>query len=108
VWRGRGRRLRRLEEELASAKVERAELSRRLELFESIAAVAGALRAGPVPTAPIPPGLMAAARDPGGRDLPVRLHVAGTEIIAVVDSQGDPREWWTAIWHLAAPEERPP
>jgi hypothetical protein len=107
MWRGRGRRLRRVEEELASAKAERAELSRRLELFETIAAVAGAVHAGPVPGAPIPAGLIAAAREPAGRDLPVRLQVAGTEVIAVVDGQGDPREWWTAIWHLAGPEEPP-
>jgi plasmid stabilization system protein ParE len=108
VWRGARRRLRRLEEELASAKAERADLSRRLELFETIAAAAGAPEAGRPPSAPLPPALIAAAREPGVQDVPVRLDVGGAEVIAVVDSDGDPREWWTAIWQLASPEEARP
>jgi hypothetical protein len=101
VWRRR-RRLQQLETELADGKAERAELRRRLDWFETIAAAAGASRSGAVPTAPLPASLVAAARDQRMHDVAVRLDVAGAEVIAVVGGAGDPREWWTAIWSVAA------
>jgi hypothetical protein len=97
VW-GR-RRLHRLEEEIAEAKADSAALRDRLDLFESIAAAAGAA-VGPVPEAPMPPELVAAAREVHSQDIPVRLNVSGTEVIAIIGGPGDPREWWTAIWQL--------
>jgi hypothetical protein len=100
VWR-KGHRLRRLESEIAAGKAERADLRRRLELFETIAAAAGVSQQDPVPSAPMPPGLTAAARDLRAHNVPVQLDVAGTEVIAIIGGPGDPREWWTAIWHLA-------
>lgn len=93
-------RLQRLERELATARAERADLRRRLDWFETIAAAAGASGRGAVPTAPMPASLVAAAHDPRLNDVAVRLDVAGTEIIAVVGGAGDPREWWTAIWRI--------
>jgi|HubBroStandDraft_1064217.scaffolds.fasta_scaffold193197_2 hypothetical protein len=100
--RGR-RRLRDLEVEVAEARAEGAELRQRIELFESMAAAAGAT-IGPVPLAPMPPELVAAARELPRDDVPMRLDVAGVEVIAVVGGPGDPREWWTAIWELAGHE----
>ncbi len=100
MWRRR-HRLQRLETELAEGKAERAELRRRLDWFETIAAAAGASRRGAVPTAPLPASLVAAARDPRMHDVAVRLDVAGADVIAVVGGAGDPREWWTAIWGIA-------
>lgn len=99
------------------AKAERAELRRRLEVFEAIAAAAGAsdegARAagpprGPVPSAPMPPGLIAAARELRSHDAAVRLDVAGADLVAVVGGPGDPREWWTAIWQFAGSEPAGP
>jgi hypothetical protein len=132
MWRRR-RRLQRLETEIAQGKAERAELRRRLEWFETIAAAAGAaapgtdpqraallstdlpsttaVRAGrqsTVPSAPLPPNLLAAARDLRSQDVPVRLEVAGAEVIAIVGGPGDPRDWWTAIWRTAGPETADP
>jgi hypothetical protein len=104
VWR-RKRDFRRLADELAEAKVERAELRRRLEAFEEIAAAAGAA-VGMVPDAPVPTELIAAARERRAEDVPVRLDVAGGEVFAVVGGPGDPREWWTAIWHFARRDEQ--
>lgn len=101
MWRRR-HRLQRLETELAEGKAERAELRRRLDWFEAIAAAAGASGGNAVPAAPLPASLMAAARDQRMHDVAVRLDVAGTEVIAVVGGAGDPREWWTAIWGIAA------
>jgi hypothetical protein len=132
MWR-RTRRLQQLETEIARGKAERAELRRRLDWFEAIAAAAGAaapgtdpggaaLRSeglpsttppgttppraghGAVPLAPLPPNLLAAARDLRGHDVPVRLEVAGAEVIAVIGGAGDPQEWWTAIWETAGAE----
>jgi hypothetical protein len=97
VW-GR-RRLRRLEGEIAEARADSAALRDRLDVFESIAAAAGAA-VGPVPAAPMPPELLAAARELHDEDIPVRLNVLGTEVIAVIGGPGDPREWWTVIWQL--------
>jgi hypothetical protein len=102
VWRVR-RGLRRLEDELAEAKASQDELRRRLEHFEMIAVAAGAAARSPVPAAPMPMSLVAAARELHRRDVPVRLDVRGAEVVAVVDGEGDPRDWWTAIWELAAP-----
>jgi hypothetical protein len=132
MWQRR-RRLQQLETEIAQGKAERAELRRRLDWFETIAAAAGAAapgtdpqgiallntdlpsttlpRAGQqstVPLAPLPPNLVAAARDLRSRDVPVRLEVAGAEVIAIVGGPGDPREWWTAIWRTAGPETSDP
>jgi hypothetical protein len=131
-------RLQQLETEVARGRAERAELRRRLDWFETIAAAAGAVapgtdpegtaplntglptatppsatppRAGPqstVPLAPLPPNLLAAARDLRGHDVPVRLEVAGAEVIAVVGGPGDPQEWWTTIWRTAGPEAADP
>ena len=117
MWRVR-RRLQRLESELAEARDGQADLQRRLERFEMIAAAAGAevspaapgaaiagpSKAGPgAPSGPTPPSLLAAARELHRREVPVRLDVGGTEVIAVVSGEGDPREWWAAIWQLASP-----
>jgi hypothetical protein len=114
VWRRR-HRLQRLETEIAEGKAERAELRRRLEQFEIIAAAAGAplpgesqpgtWQSGPVPAAPMPPSLLAAARDLRSWDVPVRLEVAGASAVAIVGGTGDPREWWSAIWQLASPAQ---
>jgi len=103
MWRGR-RRLRRLEGELFAARADQADLRRRLELFEQIAQSAGAA-IGDVPAMPMPPELVAAAREGRARDFPVHLDILGTKAIAVIGADGDPREWWTAIWQFAAPEE---
>ncbi len=99
MWRMR-RRLRRLEGEFAAARADQAELRQRLEFFEMIAAATGAAARHPVPSAPMPPPLVAAARELRRQDVPVRMDVGGTEVIAVIGGEGDPREWWTAIWEL--------
>jgi hypothetical protein len=98
VWRKR-RGFRRLADDLAEAKAEQAELRRRIEAFEMIAAAAGA-RVPDAPDAPVPPVLVAAAGERRSSDVPVRLDVADSEVFAVVGGPGDPREWWTAIWQL--------
>jgi hypothetical protein len=112
MWRRR-RRLLQLEAEVAQGKAERAELRLRLDWFEAIAAAAGAApsaqlprRQSETPMAP-PPNLLAAARDLPRHDVPVRLEVAGAEVIAVVGGPGDPREWWTAIWRTVGPDAGP-
>jgi hypothetical protein len=99
VWRTR-HRLRRLETELAAGQAERAELRRRLDWFETIAAAAGASAPSAAPTQPMPPSLVAAARDTRAQDVAVRLEVDGTELIAVIGGPGDPQEWWTAITRI--------
>ena len=103
VWRERRReRIRQLEDAVAEAQASQAELMRRLELFEKIAATAGVELGERQQPADVPEPLVAAARDPR-QDAPVRLDVAGREFIAVVGGEGgDPREWWTAIQHLAS------
>lgn len=104
MWRNR-RGFRRLADELAEARLEQAELRRRLEAFEMIAAAAGAAVAA-VPDAAVPPALIAAAGEQRSADVPVRLDVAGSEVFAVVGGPGDPREWWTAIRRLAGHDDR--
>lgn len=117
MWRTR-RRLRQLEAEVARARAERSALSRRLELFEELAAQAGrqlppddaqpGIGGRPVPVAsagPVPASLLAAARELRSEDVPVRLTVAGQDMVAVVGGPGDPSEWWRAIRALAG---RPP
>lgn len=99
MWRRR-RSLRRLADELADARAEQAELRRRVAAFEMIAAAA----APPGLSAPVPPALAAAARELRATEVPVRLDVAGTEVVAVVGGAGDPGQWWAAISRLAAPE----
>ena len=100
--------MQRLENEVAAGKAERADLRRRLELFEKIAAAAGATLDDPaadtvVTAEPVPPSLLAAAQDPRRSGAPVRLDVDGSELIAVVDGEaGDPHEWWSAIRRLAS------
>jgi hypothetical protein len=101
VWRKR-RGFRRLADELAEARVEQAELRRRIEAFEMIAAAAGAA----APDGPVPPALVAAAGERRSSDVPVRLDVADSEVFAVVGGPGDPREWWTAIWQVAGRTEQ--
>jgi hypothetical protein len=81
------RRLQRLEDELASAR----------------AAAGGAPDS--VPSGPMPPGLVAAARELHSQDFPVRVEMPGSEVIAVVGGGGDPREWWNAIWQIAGEHE---
>jgi hypothetical protein len=100
VWRTR-HRLQRLETELAAGRAERAQLRRRLDWFETIAAAAGAPPPGAEPAEPMPVSLVAAAREPRAQDVAVRLEVAGTEVIAVIGGAGDPHEWWSAIRHIA-------
>jgi len=95
--------MQRLEDQIAEAKKSQAELTRRLEVFEQIAAAAG-VELGDAPGAvDVPSPLVAAARDPR-HEAPVRLNVDGREFIAVVGGGegGDPAEWWTAIRHLAS------
>lgn len=103
MWRERRRqRIRQLEDAVADAQASQAELMRRLELFEKIAATAGVELGERQPVVDVPEPLVAAARDPR-QDTPVRLEVAGREFIAVVGGEGgNPREWWTAIQHLAS------
>jgi len=105
VW--RRRRLRRLEQEVAAARVAQAALQRRLEAFEQIAAAAGVRVSADDNTdtslQPVPATLIAAAREAHEKGSPVRLPVNGGEVIAVIgDEGGDPREWWAAIHRLAA------
>jgi hypothetical protein len=102
VWRGR-RRLRQLESEVAEAKADQAELRRRLEFFEMIAAAAGAATDSLAVAAPVPAPLVAAARELRQQDVAVRLDAGGAEVIAVIGGEGDPREWWLAICRLASP-----
>jgi septal ring factor EnvC (AmiA/AmiB activator) len=107
VWRAK-RRLQRLEQEVAEARVTQAALQRRLEAFEQIAAAAGAAvtpggDADDTSQQPVPATLIAAAREAHEKGSPVRLPVNGGEVIAVIgDEGGDPREWWAAIHRLAA------
>ena len=103
MWRRRRReQLRRLEEAVAEGRANQAQLARRLELFEKIAAAAGLELDAPAPPE-VPPSLLAAARDHSSTSASVRLDVGGRELIAVVGGdQGDPREWWAAIQRLAA------
>jgi hypothetical protein len=99
VWRRRGPSVRSLAAELAEARAEQAELRRRVAAFEMIAASA----APPDLAAPVPPVLAAAARDLRTTEVPVRLDVAGAEVVAVVGGAGDPRQWWAEICRLTAP-----
>jgi hypothetical protein len=98
VWKERrSQRMRRLESEVAAGKADRAELRRRLELFEKIAAAAGATLDDPAQND------AGATQDPRHSGAPVRLDVDGSELIAVVDGEGgDPHEWWSAIRRLAS------
>ena len=105
MWRRR-RRLQQLERELLAAKADQAELRQRMELFEKIAEAAG-VAIDSAPSSPVPPELLAAAREVHADEFPVHLDVAGTRAIAVISGAGDPREWWTAIGRLTAPTERP-
>jgi hypothetical protein len=94
--------MQRLEDAVAEAKASQAELTRRLEMFEKIAAAAGVELSDPPAAADVPRPLLAAAQDPR-QDAPVHLDVAGREFIAVVGGEGgDPHEWWAAIQHLVA------
>jgi hypothetical protein len=99
VWR-RGRSLRRLADELAEARAEQAELRRRVTAFEMIAAAAAPADLA----APLPPVLAAAARELRSTEVPVRLDVAGAEVVAVIGGGGDPSQWWAAICRLTTPE----
>jgi hypothetical protein len=94
--------MRRLENEVAAARANQADLTRRLELFEKIAAAAGVELTDPPEPGEVPPQLATAAQDPR-QDAPVRLNVDGREFVAVVGGGdgGDPIEWWTAIKQLA-------
>ncbi len=89
MW-GARRRLSRLDDETATAGAGQAEVTAHL-------AVTGSA----VPAAPMPRELLAAAHDAGNAMFPVRLQLAGASVVAVVCGEGDPREWWTAIWQFA-------
>jgi hypothetical protein len=98
-------RIRRLEEEISEARADRADLRQRLQLFERIAAAAGAgpevlpgLHVVTTPTGPLPMSLIAAANEGHAQQDPVWLEVGDGDVIAVVGGPGDPREWWSAIW----------
>lgn len=105
MW-SRRRRVEQLAQELAQTRAEQAALRQRLELFEAIAGAAGAALPDAgwwgrvVPSAPMPPGLLAAAGSDAERGAAVALDVSGNHVIAVVGGPGDPREWWSAVWHL--------
>jgi hypothetical protein len=108
VWQGR-RRLAQVEKELTATRAAQRELQQRVDMFEKIAAAAGASlhEAGPGDgparsLAPVPPNLLAAASERRAEGSPVRLAVGGRDVIAVIgdDEGGDPREWWTAIHKL--------
>jgi hypothetical protein len=92
--------VRRLAHELAETRAEQAELRRRLAVFEMIAAAA----APPDMSATLPPALAAAARELHATEVPVRLDVAGAEVVAVIGGAGDPHRWWAEICRLTAPE----
>lgn len=101
MWQ-RTRRLEQLEKEVAAARTAQADLQRRVDLFEQIAAAAGAAIDDTAPLQPVPPSLLAAAQDGHHDGSPVRLAVGGSEVIAVIgDEGGDPREWWATIHRLA-------
>jgi len=93
--------VRSLARELAEARAEQAELRQRIAAFEMIAAAA----APPDLAAPVPPALVAASREQRATEVPVRLDVAGAEVVAVVGGAGDPQEWWATIRRLAAADE---
>jgi hypothetical protein len=110
VWQGR-RRLAQVENELMATRTAQRVLQQRVDMFEKIAAAAGASlheagsgdgTAGSL--APVPPNLLAAAAERRAEGSPVRLAVGGRDVIAVIgdDEGGDPREWWTAIHKFAA------
>ena len=110
MWQRR-QRLARLEKEIADARTAQAALQQRVEVFEMIAAAAGAAldEALPdgrsaAPLAPVPATLLAAATVRRPQGAPVRLAVGGRDVIAVIgdDEDGDPREWWTAIHQLVS------
>jgi hypothetical protein len=107
----RRRRIRRLEVEVAEAWEGQQEIRRRLDLFERIAAAAGAAlpqdqwwRAA-ITAEPAPPTLVAASRGAGPRPAAVCLETAGTDVIAVADQPGDVRDWWAAICCVAARDD---
>jgi hypothetical protein len=123
VWQGR-KRLAQLEQEIAAARAEQAALQRRVDVFEQIAAAAGAALDDTLPGAAtqaatvaagdpgggvrqvVPPVLLAAAADPRPAGSPVRLAVNGSEVIAVIgDEGGDPRQWWTTIRALGSRQQ---
>lgn len=106
MWRPR-RRIRQLEDEVASAKAGQDELRRRLHAFEMIAGAAGAALPAQSwwdtteSSGPIPPSLAAAANTVAAGESPVRLVVDGNDVIAVIGGPGNPREWWSAVRQLA-------
>ena len=110
MWQGR-RRLAQVEKELTATRAAQRVLQQRVEMFEKIAAAAGAslheAEPGDGPAgslAPVPPTLLAAAAERRAEGSPVKLAVGGRDVIAVIgdDEGGDPREWWTAIHKFAS------
>jgi pyruvate/2-oxoglutarate dehydrogenase complex dihydrolipoamide acyltransferase (E2) component len=100
VWHS-GRRLRRLENSIAQARAGQADLERRVELFEEIVAAAGVAQHESVAADPVPPSLLAAARNSRRKNVLVRLDVESRQVIAVIgEDGGDPHEWWPAIRHF--------
>jgi hypothetical protein len=100
MWQAR-RRLRRLEKSVAEARAGQADLARRVELFEQVAAAAVGVPLGESAAGPVPASLVTAARDDVGKTVLVRLDVESRKIIAVIGGRGgDPGQWWAAIRHF--------
>ncbi|HUD39479.1 MAG TPA: hypothetical protein VMR14_21460 [Streptosporangiaceae bacterium] len=95
MW-GAQRRGQQLEGQVAMAIIDQAALTRPATASGPL--IAPAER---VPTAPMPRQLVAAAREPRDEEFAVRLDLAGARVVAVIRGEGDPREWWTAIWLMA-------
>ena len=105
MW-GANRRIRRLEVELALTAIGRAEVARQATLADTIVPVR---EPGPaVPSVPMPVKLVAAAHDGRDEDFSLHLELNGASVVAVISGEGDPRQWWTAIWQLAGPEASAP
>jgi hypothetical protein len=94
---------------MSEARADQADLRQRLQLFEMIAAAAGTDTSKPparsdrpgAPSASLPASLLAAARDARTHEEAVWLEVGDSDMIAIVRGPGNPREWWSAIWHAS-------
>jgi hypothetical protein len=94
---------------MSEARADQADLRQRLQLFETIAAAAGADAPKPpppmdrpgAPSASLPASLLAAARDARTREEAVWLEIGDSDMIAIVRGPGNPREWWSAIWRVS-------
>ncbi len=57
-----------------------------------------------VPAGPMPRELIVAARQAGETEFSVVLDLVGATAAVIISGEGDPREWWTAVWTIAGPE----